>query len=123
MITIGDSAKVNTFLDANPAIPREILFADDTDGFDAYGAANFGKIGDTVPAKLELKPPTGFDFFKYMSLVLQLSPIKKWNEVPEGVTKLGGTFVLDGDSVVWGWADAIPGDYPDVEELLKAAGA
>lgn len=124
MITIGDQEKINTFLDANPAIPRELLFADSTDGFDAYGAANFGKIGDMTPAKLELKAPQGVDWLKYLSLVVKLAPkAKKWNEVPEGVTKLGGTFILDKDEVVYGWADAIPGDYPPMADLLKAAGA
>lgn len=123
MITIGDSDKVNLFLDANPEIPRELLFADSTDSFDAYAAANFGKIGDVTPENVQLKAPEGVAWLKYLRLVMRLSPIKKWNEVPEGVTKLGGTFVLDKDDVLYGWADAIPGDYPPIGDVLSAAGA
>jgi hypothetical protein len=123
MISIGDADKINNFLELNPNIPRGMLYADASDDFDAYGAANFGKIGDVTPDKLELKPPEGVDWLKYLLNVGKLAPVKKWNEVPEGVLKLGGSFILEDDKVLYGWADAIPGDYPEVEELLKAAGA
>mmetsp|Transcript_15585 Transcript_15585/g.39628 ORF Transcript_15585/g.39628 Transcript_15585/m.39628 type:complete len:101 (-) Transcript_15585:43-345(-) len=100
------------------------MFADNSDTFEAYAAANFGKIGENgPPSKMDLKPPEGVNWFKYISNVGKLTTIKKWNEVPESVLKLGGTFILDGDTVTYGWADEIPGDYPDVAELLKAAGA
>jgi len=124
LISIGDEEKIKTFIDANPGIPKNIMFADNSDTFEAYAAANFGKIGENgPPSKMDLKPPEGVNWFKYISNVGKLTTIKKWNEVPESVLKLGGTFILDGDTVTYGWADEIPGDYPDVAELLKAAGA
>jgi len=123
MISLGGAEQINTFLELNPNVPKTLLFADSSDDFDAYRAANFGAIGSMTPEKLELKAPSGIDWFKYIANVGKLSPIKKWNEVPPGVLQLGGSFVLDDDKVVFGWADAVPGDYPPVDDLLKAAGA
>ena len=93
--------------------------------FNAYKGAGFGVIGDVKPDKIELKPPQGVDWMKYLFNVGKLSPIPKdlkFGQIPEGVTRLGGTFVVEDDKIVYAWADDIPGDHPDVNEVLKAAG-
>mmetsp|Transcript_19141 Transcript_19141/g.51523 ORF Transcript_19141/g.51523 Transcript_19141/m.51523 type:complete len:142 (+) Transcript_19141:252-677(+) len=124
MVSIGNEMKLNTFLDANPEIPRDILFGDTTEDFAAYNSAGFGKIGEVTPPT-QFNAPQGLDFFKYMTTVAKVSPTDnvKFGEFPEGVLRLGGTFVIDGDKVTFGWSDAIPGDEPEIETVMKAAGA
>lgn len=46
-ISIGDSAKLNVFLDANPTVPRNLAFVDGYD-FDAYSKAGFGMFSFLV---------------------------------------------------------------------------
>jgi hypothetical protein len=45
----------------------------------------------------------------------------KFGEVPEGVLRLGGTFVVKGDKVLYQWNDRLPGDHPDIQEVLEIA--
>ena len=124
-ISVGDDEKLAKFLDLNPAVPRANCFVDDTPDFAAYEAAGFGKIGDVVPDDVSLKPP-GFgikQWFDYLSNVASLSPVRKDKplEFPQGVLRLGGTFVLDNDDVAFAWADPTPGQHPPMVDVLKAA--
>jgi hypothetical protein len=45
----------------------------------------------------------------------------KLGEIPEGVLRLGGTFVMNGDQIIYRWSDRLPGDHPDIEEVLQIA--
>jgi len=127
-ISIGDSEKLNVFLDANPKIPREKVFVDDYT-FGAYKAVGFKSFTDVdkeVAKQVKMTAPDlGFgEFMKYFSVVSKVSPIPKdmkFGEIPEGVLRLGGTFVVNGDDVVYQWNDRLPGDHPDIEEVLKIA--
>lgn len=100
---------------------------DNSRTFDLYSAAGFGKIGDTKPADINLKPP-GFDFkqwFDYLSNVATLAPMRKGEPVtgvPEGVLRLGGTFVLEGDSVMYAHSEELPGMSPEIKDVLVGAG-
>lgn len=129
-VSIGDAEKLNKFLDLNPSIRRSDAFVDDY-SFAAYEGAGFKSMdmANTDAAKeaaKSLKPP-GLDmqtWFKYLTNVASLSPIPgqmKFGEIPEGVMRLGGTFVVDADNVVFQWSDKIPGDYPDVEDVVRTA--
>lgn len=125
-ISLGDSSKLKSFLDLNPDVPRQLCFVDDSREFLAYEAAGFGKIGSEAMPKSGLRPPglSLSQWFKYLINVLKLSPIRKdakLGEFPEGVLRLGGTFVLKGEEVVYKHSDRIPGDYPNVEDVIKAA--
>ena len=76
-----------------------------SESFDLYEAAGFGKIGDAKPETVDIKPPAfGWrEWWAYLTNVAALAPIRKdkpMTGVPEGVLRLGGTFVLDGDDVV-----------------------
>lgn len=127
-ISIGDSEKLNVFLDANPNIPREKVFVDDYT-FGAYKAVGFKSFTDvdkeTVKGIKMTAPDLGFgEFMKYFGAVSKVSPIPKdmkFGEIPEGVLRLGGTFVVNANDVVYQWNDRIPGDHPDIEEVLKIA--
>lgn len=121
------------FLDLNPLVPRKSLFVDDTPTFEAYTSAGFGKIGDKisdtqVPRESikfkapEMGGPGGW--MRYLTNVASLSPVPKdlkFGEVPEGVLRLGGTFVIDGASVLFAHADKFPGDHPAIADVLRAA--
>lgn len=125
-ISIGDAEKLNKFLDLNPKVPRDSAFVDGYD-FTAYEAAGFGKLDGSDPdaakgAKLAAPNLSMGDWFKYTTNVMALSPVPKdlkFGEIPEGVLRLGGTFVVDGNEVVYQWSDKIPGDYPAVDDVLQ----
>mmetsp|Transcript_11688 Transcript_11688/g.40650 ORF Transcript_11688/g.40650 Transcript_11688/m.40650 type:complete len:140 (+) Transcript_11688:348-767(+) len=126
-ISVGDDEKLAKFLELNPAVPAERCFVDDSENFDAYSAAGFGVIGDTVPKEVKIAPPSFSwkQWLDYLANVAKLSPIRKGapvTEFPTGVLRLGGTFALDGDGVAYAWADPVPGQHPSPAEVLSAAG-
>lgn len=129
-ISIGDEEKLSVFLEKNPYIPREQALVDDY-SFGAYEAAGFGRFDETdkdaakEAAKNMAAPNLGLgDWFSYMTSVAKVSPIPKdmkFGDIPEGVLRLGGTFVVDGNNILYRWSDRVPGDHPDIEKVLKVA--
>jgi hypothetical protein len=124
-ISIGDQEKLQTFLDVNPTIPKDQSFVDDYD-FKAYKAAGFGKFSDVKPevAKQVKMSAPSVNWWNYFTNVGKLSPIPKdmsFGEIPEGVLRLGGTFVIQGDDIVYRWSDRLPGDHPDIKEIVDIA--
>ena len=108
-------------------IPRDRAFVDWSRTFDLYEAAGFGKIGDVAPANADIKPPAfGWrEWWAYLSNVAALAPIRKdvpMTGVPEGVLRLGGTFVLDGDDVAYAHSEELPGMSPEVDDVMRDAG-
>ena len=45
----------------------------------------------------------------------------KFGEVPEGVLRTGGTVVIQGQNVLYQWTDTVPGNHPDIEEVVQIA--
>ena len=115
------------FLDLNPLVPRKSLFVDDSETFEAYASAGFKNIGsdDTADAsKLQAPKLTAGAWWRYLTNVAALSPVPKnlkFGEIPEGVLRLGGTFVVDDDAVAFAHADKFPGDHPAIADVLRAA--
>ena len=129
-VSIGDPEKLTKFLDLNPAVPRSSVFVDagfDAQTFNAYDSAGFG-VMDKAPSDTKLTVPrlgSAGAWWRYLSNVASLSPVPKsfkFGTVPEGVLRLGGTFLIDQDRVLFAHADQFPGDHPDIENVLKAAG-
>ena len=143
--------KMNKFLDINPMVPRERLFVDDSPTFAAYASAGFKNIGEDQKTSLadatKLTAPrlSAGAWWRYLTNVASLSPVPdglKFGEVPEGVLRcvgiiftpprhrrdhtqvlrLGGTFVVDDDTVRFAHADKFPGDHPAIADVLRAAG-
>lgn len=118
---------MNKFLDLNPLVPRDRLFVDTDENFQAYQKAGFGRrLGDFSPANIKLKAPnlSAKAWWRYLTNVNSLAPIPKnlkFGEVPEGIKVLGGTFVIEKDQVLFAHADAFPGDAPAVTDVLRAA--
>lgn len=121
---------MNKFLELNPLIPRDRLFVDANENFTAYKTAGFGNIGDTKVTSERMRtlkaPNLGAStWWKYLINVNKLSPIPKnlrFGELPEGVLRLGGTFAIDGDTVLFAHADQFPGDHPAITDVLRAVG-
>lgn len=129
LVTVGTPEKLRRFLDVNPTIPRDRIFVDDSDGYDAFKAMGFGKLLDRVPESIEtlgLRIP-GFDVgtaFNYITNVAWLSPVRSLAEgVPEGVTLLGGTFAFANGRLLHASADRVPGDYASPGDVLDDAQA
>ena len=123
-------AKMQKFLDINPQVPRKRLFVDDSPTFKAYAAAGFKNIGEDQKTGLadatKLTAPrlSAGAWWRYLTNVASLSPVPdglKFGEIPEGVLRLGGTFVVDDDKVAFAHADKFPGDHPAIADVLRAA--
>lgn len=119
---------METFLDKNPAIDRESMFVDGYE-FAAYEAAGFGSFADVdkeVAKDVKMSAPDlGLgQWMGYFGAVGKVSPIPKdmkFGQIPEGVLRLGGTFVVKGDEVLYQWSDRLPGDHPDISKVLSLA--
>lgn len=104
------------------------MFVDDY-SFDAYKAAGFSRFDQADKEKVKevkmTKPELGFgEWMTYFNIVGKVSPIPKnmkFGEVPEGVLWTGGTFVVQGDEVVYKWTDTVPGNHPVIEDVLEIA--
>lgn len=127
-MSIGDQEKLQTFLEENPAIDPNSMFVDGYD-FAAYESVGFGKFTDVDPETAkEVKmaaPDLSFgQWMGYARAVGKTSPIPKnmkFGEIPEGVLRLGGTFVVKGDEILYQWSDRLPGDHPEITEVLSLA--
>lgn len=128
-ISIGDAEKLDTFLELNPFIPRDRAFVDDY-SFGAYEAVGFGKFSDVKDEEvLKSYKPTApgltlGEFWKYLTNAGKLSPIPKdakFGDFPEGVLMVGGTFVVNGQDIIYQWNDQIPGNHPVVNDVVEVA--
>lgn len=131
-VSIGDEEKLNIFLDKNPSVPRSQAFVDGYD-FSAYEAAGFGRFDevDKDVAKQAMSNMAAPEleggakgWWNYATSAGKLAPIPKdmkFGDVPEGVLRLGGTFVVKGGKILYRWSDRVPGDHPDIQEVLEIA--
>ena len=129
-VSIGDAEKLQLFLDKNPYVDSSMALVDDYE-FGAYKAAGFGRFDeqDKEVAKEATKqmtaPALGWKgAWDYATTVMKVSPIPegmKFGEIPEGVLRLGGTFVINGDDIVYRWSDRLPGDHPDIDNVVSIA--
>lgn len=127
-VSIGDQEKLATFLEKNPTIDPQSMFVDGYD-FAAYESAGFGKFTDAdqdTAKQVKLgAPDLKFgQWMGYFGAVGKVSPIPKdmkFGEIPEGVLRLGGTFVVKGDEILYQWSDRLPGDHPDIEKVVSVA--
>lgn len=133
-VSIGSQEQLKLFLDLNPDMPPENTFSVPIDDFDSsYGAAGLGTMSDGKAPSLstlaKMKAPSGINPISYAMNVVKLSPVEagkvRFGEVPEGVMRLGGTFVLkrtEGGNVetLYRHEDQIPGDHPEIGEVLKS---
>ena len=135
-ISIGDEEKLNLFLEKNPKIPRNQVFVDDYD-FGAYKSAGFGTFTDVDKdvAKKAMKNMVApkldggiLGWWNYLTSAVKLAPIPKdtstnmkFGDLPEGVLRLGGTFVVKDDEILYRWNDGVPGDHPNIQEVYQIA--
>lgn len=115
-------------MDANDWMNREQMFVDDYN-FDAYKAAGFSRFDQVDKEAVKnikmTAPDLGWKgWLSYFSNVGKVSPIPKdmkFGEVPEGVLWTGGTFVVQGNEVIYQWTDTVPGNHPDVNVVVDIA--
>jgi len=115
-------------------MPKSSTFSVPITDFDStYGLAGLGTMSDGKAPSLstlgKMKPPRGVNPIKYITNVVALSPVDqstmKLGDVPEGVMRLGGTFVLKRTSdedvaCLYRHEDSIPGDHPEIEEVVRS---
>jgi hypothetical protein len=98
--------------------------------FNAFKSVGFGKIGENAELAIKgtknLKLPqlAPMRMMSYLQNVGKLAPVPKDilanPGVPEGVIRLGGTFGVEGEDVVYLYEDGVPGDHPKPEDVLKS---
>mmetsp|Transcript_11090 Transcript_11090/g.30643 ORF Transcript_11090/g.30643 Transcript_11090/m.30643 type:complete len:96 (-) Transcript_11090:602-889(-) len=76
--------------------------------------------------KLKVRVPftTLGEYVKYFRIFLKLAPFTDdlgFGELPPGGLVNGGTIVIRDDQIVYEWKDALPGDYPNVQDVMDAA--
>ena len=124
-ISIGDAEKLQKFLKINANIPRDQVLVDNYN-FDAYNAVGFRSFDDMdkeTVKDVQMKAPDmggGMGkWFQYLANVVALSPVEKGTKgIPQGVKRLGGTIVMRGDDVVYKWSDRLPGDTPELDDVM-----
>lgn len=99
--------------------------------FGAYASAGFGRFDEQdqevakEATKVMTAPALGWKgAWDYATTVLKVSPIPDdlaFGQIPEGVLRLGGTFVINGDEIVYRWSDRLPGDHPDIDKVISIA--
>jgi len=110
-----------------------MIFVDGVNGltsFPAYDAVGFGTLDGIMNNQEQTKeaakkvgaPNLGGpgQWWKYVRNVVKVSPVGR-NGNTEGVKRLGGSFVLNGDAVTYAYADPLPGVEAPLDELLAAA--
>lgn len=123
-VSIGDAEKLQIFLQLNRNIPRNRAFVDNNE-LEAYNLAGLGsmELGQEMPEDFEVAAPQlggVWSWWRYVTNVMELSPVEPGSRrFPEGVKRLGGTFVIDGDEIIYEWHDRAPGDTPDVKDVMK----
>eukprot|EP00746_Dinoflagellata_sp_MGD_P005789 gnl/MRDRNA2_/MRDRNA2_111216_c0_seq1.p2 gnl/MRDRNA2_/MRDRNA2_111216_c0~~gnl/MRDRNA2_/MRDRNA2_111216_c0_seq1.p2 ORF type:complete len:110 (-),score=25.32 gnl/MRDRNA2_/MRDRNA2_111216_c0_seq1:215-544(-) len=104
------------------------MFVDDEKSFAAYKAVGFNQFTDNFMKTQELAKIKNFalpqlSFGKWMEWkdnFEKMSPDNPWT-FPEGVRQVGGTFVVSGDNVVYQWNDRVPGDHPNIQQVVAVA--
>lgn len=121
---MGNPENLRAFLELNPNVPKDAIFVD-SKNFDAYKSIGFKKLFEVTPKTTKAPQLSGGQWWTYLRNVTKVIPFanEKDNEaVNEGVRRLGGTFVLEGNDVLYAWADSVPGDEPDPLVVLAAVG-
>jgi hypothetical protein len=135
--------KLSRFLEINePSLSDDQVFVDDYSR-PAYATVGFGKFTDSDPDRVkaavsklrspDMGGPVGW--FKYLANAAFLSLTPPYSTasgskekktaldvsgmLPEGVLQLGGTLVVRGDEILYRYADAVPGDTPDLNEVVQ----
>lgn len=133
-VSIGTPEKLQLFLQNNPNVPSDCIFVDNYKELTTYksiGFENFTELSkDTsIMNSITIRVPDlkWNMWWKYLTTVGQLAPIEKnklsWStatsfQLPEGGIKNGGTFVIQGDDVIYQWFDTIPGNYPNPSDVV-----
>jgi hypothetical protein len=81
----------------------------------------FSIVGKVSPSKIFVSSCMSFTIFFNMltNLFLLVPKDMKFGEVPEGVLWTGGTFVVQGNEVVYQWTDTVPGNHPVIADVLR----
>ena len=120
-ISIGQSDKIDLFLENNPGVRRDMIFVDDYD-LGAYKAVGLHVIGlessKLITEKRSMKMPK-FGLSRWKDYITSVNDLTPKNNYKEGVLMNGGTFAVNGNEVLYAYNDAVPGDHPEPAEVIK----
>jgi hypothetical protein len=122
-VSIGDIQKLEVFFEKNPRLPREQLLLDID--LRAYKTMGYGQIMQDMTktaqgAKNIKMPKFGFKRWSdYLTSAGKLVPKDEKGVQLQGVLQLGGTLAIDGSRILFSYEDAVPGDHPAPDEVLR----
>ena len=125
-ISIGDAEKLSLFLEKNPLLERALVL---TDGYslDAYNKVGFTNIGDNLDLSMKgirrfhIPNLSSEQWKDYSNTMAKLTPLTTlWDiwKLPEGVRRLGGTFALEDQNILYGSEEGLPGDNPNPDDVI-----
>ena len=131
-ISIGTPAKLNTFLELNPHVPRDSIFVDDYNHelYKQLGFSRFDELNKDDTNKINRTKLTSFfdlgipSLFNYATRFWDMVPTEgsvDWNNLPEGGLRNGGTLIVKGGEVIYQHQDLIPSDVPNVADVVDIA--
>jgi hypothetical protein len=102
-------------------MPREKMYVDDYN-FDAYKSAGFGRfdqVDKEAVKNIKLTAPNLGGFGEWMKYFFPKD--LKFGDTPEGVLWTGGTFLIQGNNVLYQWTDTVPGNHPIIDDVVQIA--
>ena len=131
-ISIGTQAKLNTFLELNPHVPRDSIFVDDYNHelYKQLGFSRFDELNKDDTDKINATKLISFfglgvpSLFNYATRFWDMVPTEgsvDWSNPPEGGMRNGGTLIVKGDDVIYQHSDLIPSDVPNVADVVEIA--
>lgn len=123
-ISIGEADQLKVFLENNPKIPQELIYVDEP-SLKAYNAMGIGILFDnkerTMKGGFKIKSP-GFNLSEwrnYLSNVVRITPRGSNQEILKKVSTLGATYGVSGDRIVYVYEEGVPGDNPEINDVLS----
>jgi len=126
-VSIGEGDQLSMFLSKNPNMPKDLMLVDDYSN-KAFKQIGIGLIAEkqelAIKGSKNMKAPklSASQWMSYLGIVNKLAPFPKklTLQIPEGVRRLGATFAIRGDDVLYVYEDGVPGDHPNPEDVLKS---
>jgi len=122
-VAAGRSDQLRTFTDGVPEL-RGLTLVDPTPKHEAYLQAGFNFLmGEKLPSSSTgFKPPLSMGPGRWLSWLASTPKLMPINPADSQFRLLGGTYAIDGNTVLFSRMDNVPGDFPDVDEVLKTLG-
>lgn len=124
-ISLGDATQLQRFCNLNPTVACDMVLVEDYN-LQVYQNIGLDSLGSgTMPKDLQLQAPTlnAISWWQYLTNVMSLSPMPSKTVTNEQamatVSQLGGTFVVNGNNILFQQQERIPGDAANLTQVMS----